>query len=122
MDSFLCVIALPSAPTITQHPSNTFAPAPGQAATMYCTASGQPPPSISWLHNGAPVSGNVQISNSSSFNSTLTVLNVQSSDEGNYQCMATNSLGSALSNNATLYIACELNNSIGIHYYTLSSG
>ena len=75
---------------------------------MFCTVSGQPPPTITWIHNGAQVNNDsVLITSSSTFNSTLTVLSVQSDDEGSYQCMATNSLGSAISNNATLYIACE---------------
>ena len=87
--------------------SNTFAPAAGQAATMYCTASGQPPPTITWLHNGLPVTDSVLITSTSNFNSTITVLSVNTDDEGMYQCSATNSLGTAVSNNATLYIACE---------------
>lgn len=56
-----------------------------------CTASGTPDPAITWYHNGAIIqSGNgVVVSNDGS----LTILALQVTHSGVYQCVATNKFG-----------------------------
>ena len=69
-----------------------------ETATFTCQAFGKPVPTISWLFNNSPVNRNTNvtkydISQSSSNNtvtSTLTIMNVESSDVGTYTCNATN--------------------------------
>ena len=68
------------------------------SATFICQATGTPIPTISWFFNDSSVNGKTNvnkynISQSSSSNtiiSTLTILNVESSDVGTYLCNATN--------------------------------
>ena len=70
----------------------------GDTASFTCQAIGEPIPTITWYFNGALVDeANMTKYNISmmSFNttiisSTLTILNVESSDVGAYTCDATN--------------------------------
>ena len=70
----------------------------GAPAFFSCQATGEPVPTISWYFNGTPVDEsntmNYTISmmslNTTTINSTLTIMNVQSSDVGTYTCNATN--------------------------------
>ena len=72
----------------------------GDTVYFNCRAFGEPAPTINWLFNGIPVTNmyKFRISQSSSQtnvrNSTLMILNVQSSDVGTYTCKATNVLAS----------------------------
>ena len=66
-----------------------------------CRATGEPVPSISWYFNNAVINlsdtSKYYVSNSSNqsvFTSSLTILNVQSSDAGTYSCRASNIIGS----------------------------
>ena len=60
-----------------------------------CEASGLPPPQYYWFINGT----NVLSINATRYtvlpNGTLSILGVNASDDGNYQCLANNSVGSA---------------------------
>ena len=68
----------------------------GDTASFTCQATGQPVPTISWYFNSALlVSGmehmiSMMSTNTTTINSTLTIMNVQSSDVGTYTCNATN--------------------------------
>ena len=68
----------------------------GDTTSFTCQATGEPVPIISWYFNGALlVNGmehmiSIMALNTTTINSTLTVLNVQSSDVGTYTCNATN--------------------------------
>ena len=70
----------------------------GDTASFTCQATGEPVPTISWYFNGVLlVNGiehmiSVMSSNTTTINSTLTIMNVQSSDVGTYTCNATNVL------------------------------
>ena len=72
----------------------------GNTASFICQATGQPVPTISWYFNGALLVNGMEhmISmmslNTTTINSTLTIMNVQSSDVGTYTCNATNVLSS----------------------------
>ena len=70
----------------------------GDAAFFSCQATGEPVPTISWYFNGTLVDEantmkytiSMKSLNITTINSTLTIMNVQSSDVGTYTCNATN--------------------------------
>ena len=70
----------------------------GDSASFTCQATGEPVPTISWYFNGNPVNQantmkytiSMMPSNTTTISSTLTIMNVQSSDVGTYTCNATN--------------------------------
>ena len=68
----------------------------GDTASFTCQATGEPVPTISWYFNGTLLVNGMEhmismISlNTITINSTLTIMNVQSSDVGTYTCNATN--------------------------------
>ena len=71
----------------------------GETASFTCQATGGPTPTISWYFNGALLINGMKhlISNMLSnanitINSTIAIMNVQSSDVGTYTCNATNVL------------------------------
>ena len=80
----------------TQNETNTI--------SFTCQATGEPVPTISWYFNDVPVDvTNIAkyivsvISLHVTANSTLTIMNVLSSDVGTYTCNATNVASSATS-------------------------
>ncbi|KAK3569586.1 hypothetical protein QTP86_002160 [Hemibagrus guttatus] len=66
----------------------------GSFVQFNCATSGNPVPNISWLFNSSPVlsSSRLQISNS-----TLRIFSVTAQDQGMYQCVLDNRIGSAQS-------------------------
>ena len=72
----------------------------GDIASFTCQATGEPVPTISWYFNGSLlVNGTEYIIsmmslNTTTISSTLTIMNVQSSDVGTYTCNATNVVSS----------------------------
>ena len=93
-------------PDITVHPKAQAA-TEGNNATFTCNAIGNPVPTISWTINGSSVdaSNNSRISFSEG-KKQLTITNVNRTDSGEYQCVASNSLGNDTSNTATLDVQC----------------
>ncbi|XP_026225519.1 LOW QUALITY PROTEIN: cell adhesion molecule-related/down-regulated by oncogenes [Anabas testudineus] len=79
--------------SITEGPTNQLV-SPGSSAHFVCTARGNPSPNITWLFNARPVSPSqrFQISGSS-----LIITGVTPQDEGVYQCLLDNGVGSAQS-------------------------
>ena len=80
----------------------------GDKFTVFCNATGNPVPTISWTIDG----NSVDTSNSSSMNLSyeekqLTVKNVSRGDNGVYRCVAENSLGNNTSHGTTLEVLCE---------------
>ncbi|XP_072021945.1 receptor-type tyrosine-protein phosphatase F-like isoform X2 [Amphiura filiformis] len=72
-------------------------------AVMSCAATGNPDPDILWFVNMIPVdtsNDRVHISDSS----TLTIDNADETDQGKYQCAASNSAGTRYSDAANLYV------------------
>ena len=71
-------------------------------ASFTCQATGNPLPTITWYFNGAPVDEantmkytiSMMSLNTTTISSTLTIMNVQSSDVGTYTCNATNVVSS----------------------------
>ena len=83
-------------------------PVEGTAMTLYCNSSGEQEPTISWTMNGSPLDtdSNSGISFTND-NKHLTIENVSRTDSGEYQCVATNSLGNVSSNASTLRVQCK---------------
>ena len=72
----------------------------GDVVSYACQATGGPvPTTITWYFNGTQVSNDTDVNkyeillmkvNTTTISSTLTIMNVQSSDVGTYTCNATN--------------------------------
>ena len=71
----------------------------GDTASLTCQATGEPVPTISWYFNITTLSNDSVVNkyevlereiNTTTVSSTLTIMNVQSSDVGTYTCNATN--------------------------------
>ena len=71
----------------------------GDITSFTCQATGEPDPTISWYFNDTLVSNDTIVNkhevlvmevNTTTISSTLTIMNVQSSDVGTYTCNATN--------------------------------
>ena len=77
----------------------------GGTISLTCSATGQPLPIISWYFNGVPINKSntmkytisVMLLNATTISSTLTVMNVESSDVGTYTCNATNVVSTDIS-------------------------
>ena len=63
---------------------------PGDDVVLECRATGQPAPSLSWIHNGVQVTGNSRHVISGN---QLEIKQFTTSDEGSYSCVASNRLG-----------------------------
>nr|XP_023685340.1 receptor-type tyrosine-protein phosphatase delta-like isoform X30 [Paramormyrops kingsleyae] len=79
-----------------------------RTATMLCAASGNPDPEISWFKDFLPVNtsnnnGRIKQLRSESFGA-LQIEHSEESDQGKYECVATNSDGTRYSAPANLYV------------------
>lgn len=93
--------------TVLVGPSVTVSPAgqsvlAGANVGFTANASGTAPLSYLWTFNGGPLSDGGQVSGASS--SALSLNNVQSGNQGNYQVIVGNSVGSVTSSVATLTV------------------
>ena len=93
-------------PTITAHPQS-LGGAPDEPATFTVAATGTAPLSYQWRKGGANIAGAASAS--------YTIAAAQESDEGSYDCVVTNRLGSATSNAATLVVN-------GVYYVKSDAG
>ena len=93
-NAMLVVVAVP--PAITTQPTNqnVFV---GDTAVFVVASDGPLPLTYQWAFNGKNIVG--------ATNATLTLTNVQFSQDGNYTVWVTNAFGSALSSNAMLMAA-----------------
>ncbi|XP_057697050.1 inactive tyrosine-protein kinase transmembrane receptor ROR1 isoform X2 [Corythoichthys intestinalis] len=78
-----------------ESPMNNITTSLGQTAELFCRVSGNPPPTVRWLKNDAPV---VQEPRRVSYRSTpygsrLRIRNLDTTDTGYFQCVATNAQG-----------------------------
>ncbi|KAL4121128.1 hypothetical protein QTP88_013693 [Uroleucon formosanum] len=67
--------------------------AEGETAVIRCEASGNPEPTIKWIHNGRPLSEAPINPRRSVTTNTITITSLIKNDTGNYGCNATNSIG-----------------------------
>ncbi len=98
-----CGSATSSAATLTVRvaPAFTTNPSPatvcaGEPASFTAAASGTGPVTFQWRRNGAPIGG--------ATSATYSIPAAGPGDAGSYDCIATNSCGSALSNSAALTV------------------
>ncbi|XP_067462460.1 receptor-type tyrosine-protein phosphatase F-like [Thunnus thynnus] len=77
-----------------------------RTATMLCAASGNPDPVISWFKDGLPVDISTSINRRLKQLSAgaLQIDNSEESDQGKYECVAMNSVGTRYSAPANLYV------------------
>ena len=80
----------------------------GSSATFTCVAEGDPAPTFQWNFGGSTLvdDSKYDITATAPTVSTLTVLDVSSSDDGNYTCTATNDYGTD-SASAGLQVLCK---------------
>lgn len=66
----------------------------GQTATLHCKVAGHPPPSLRWLKNDAPVVQEPRrvIIRKTEYGSRLRIQDLDTTDTGYYQCVATNGM------------------------------
>ena len=92
----ITVAAAPNtAPVFTTQPATQTAPG-GGAAVFFVVAAGSPAPTYQWSKNSVAIAGQT--------GSSLTLSGLTTNDAGSYTCVATNTIGSATSNAATLTI------------------
>lgn len=67
----------------------------GQTAELHCHVSGNPPPTVRWLKNDAPVTPEARRVSykQTTYGSRLRIRNLDTTDTGYFQCVATNSYG-----------------------------
>ncbi|XP_077498926.1 tyrosine-protein phosphatase Lar isoform X3 [Amblyomma americanum] len=74
-----------------------------RSALLPCKAEGDPEPKLSWLRNDIPVDmSNPRYSLAAA--GSLQIYDAQEEDQGNYECIAENSVGTAISPMATLFV------------------
>jgi len=93
--SDLAFLSQATAPSILSPPQGVSAPV-GGTANFNVSAVGAAPLTYQWTRNGFNISG--------ATNSTLTLTNLKSTDEGKYQVLVTNPASSILSDEATLVV------------------
>lgn len=95
------------APRIKEHPADTIV-GRSEPATLRCVSEGKPKPSIQWYKDGLPLAP-TDHPHRVLLEDGLLFLRVmrgkKENDEGVYWCVARNSVGEAVSKNATLTIA-----------------
>ena len=87
-------------------------------AKLSCTANSIAPVTFSWqklindIWEPLPSSTSLVVENttfsSTIYNSTIRTINIQQSDEGSYRCVANNSAGTSISNDAIITVYGEL--------------
>ncbi|HEX5181718.1 MAG TPA: immunoglobulin domain-containing protein [Allosphingosinicella sp.] len=101
------VVATSAAPKVTVAPTSLSA-AVGQAATFTVTATGDAPLSYQWRKNGTAISGATL--------SSFSISGVQTSDQGSYDVVISNSVGSVTSAAATLTVTTGGFSSVPVTY------
>lgn len=86
-------------------PMNNITTSLGQTADLHCHVLGKPKPVFRWLKNDAPVVPEPRrISfKANDFGSRLRIRNLDTTDTGYFQCVASNSFGS-VSTTGILYV------------------
>ena len=104
-------------PEIITHPKN-FTIDEGLPMTLFCNATGNPPPTLSWTKDGSPINNNQGIIFTGD-NETLSIANINRSESGNYRCVTRNSLGDDTSNAAKVDVQCKcsINSFLTLPYF-----
>ncbi|UYV73143.1 PTPRD [Cordylochernes scorpioides] len=92
----------PGFPTIVQQPAMTGVEK-GRSATLPCLAEGSPDPVIRWHKDMSPL--DMTVSRYAIVQGgSLQISDAEEDDQGEYECVAENSLGTSFSNVAMLYV------------------
>ena len=77
--------------------------------TLNCTVNGIPTPDVKWTKDGIDISEKqrISVSNFSGDTSSLTIINIERGDEGQYRCVANNSVNITTSSPGKLTVNCE---------------
>ena len=100
----MSLLSVVDQPKIKVHPKAETT-TEGNNLILFCNATGNPVPTISWTKDGSLLSSNSRFSLSD--DKRLTITNVNRTDSGEYRCVASNSLGNDTSSGATLNIQCK---------------
>lgn len=84
------------APVFTTQPTASNIATSGATVTLSAAVTGEPAPSLQWFHDGSPVPNATSAS--------LSLSNLQASDTGIYQLVASNSVAVVTSSPATVYL------------------
>ncbi|XP_045484010.1 tyrosine-protein phosphatase Lar isoform X5 [Pieris rapae] len=96
----------PGFPSIAP-PSTTLVVEVGHIATLPCQATGTPPPKVRWLFNSLPldVASNPRYGIlNDNMHGTLQIVKSEEEDQGKYECVAENSIGTEFSKPTSLYV------------------
>ena len=104
-------------PAFTTYPQNQTV-REGDNVTLFCDATGNPKPTISWTIGGSSLNITVHPRMSlSSYKKHLTVRNVKRTDSHHkYRCQANNSVEALTSDAASLNVQCEYDSMILYSY------
>ena len=95
------VVSLPATPTVGLQPVSQCVGA-GETVNFTITAAGSAPLTYQWRKNGSALADQT--------NTTLTLASVTTADNGDYSCLVSNSVGTAISSNATLTVGLPVAN------------
>jgi len=95
----------PVAPAIISPPISQVVQV-GSDVTLSVAASGNPPPSFKWEHNGKAISSSGEFGGAST--ATLSINNAQPKDAGTYTVVASNSKGSATASAVLTVVAAPI--------------
>ena len=101
-------------PEIITHPKNVTIEE-RLHMTLFCNATGNPPPTLSWTKDGSPLNDTQGITFSGD-NKTLSIASINRSESGNYRCVARNGLGNDLSNPAKVDVQCKCSSNSFLFY------
>ena len=85
----------------TQQPQAGSPEIQGNTKVLLCQATGFPPPVYRWKKDGN------FITDTNITDTSLKISNIERSDDGEYQCIASNNPGAILSNKVHVRVACE---------------
>ncbi|KAK7792967.1 hypothetical protein R5R35_007615 [Gryllus longicercus] len=90
-------------PQITQAPSTKVVEI-GHNAILLCSAAGNPPPKISWVRDMLPVETQGNSRYTVLETGTLQITSSEEEDQGKYECVAENTVGTEYSHHTMLYV------------------
>ena len=79
----------------------------GHNVNLFCNASGNPVPTITWTRNGSVLTSSVPRISFGEESKELKITSINRADKGEYRCVANNSEGNVTSDAATLDVQCE---------------
>lgn len=88
----VCFFAEPYPPRFEVTPKHEYNAEIGKVIRLKCKVEGNPPPIVSWIKDDKPVELSTRVRNLNS-NYTIKIKEARLDDQGNYTCIAANTLG-----------------------------